>query len=276
MLLARAAFWSWVSILGVISSSKVRLLLSQLSCPASSARSLNIHFGEKGTLRLTFTVTAQAAHGAYIHRSEGAIRVASRLIERLVAMEKLPDLGMNEKIKKHMQQPDVRKVADEIMWPGAADAMLIPTVNIGTIKGGDKINMIPSECIFEADIRIPIGVKTETIRKYIDDILKDFTTASYSVHENHSHVSTHSQPDHEMVNLLQKNAKELRGEEPVAMCSLGATDCKHFRRHNIPAYAYGPHPRGMAERDEKVSIEDFLDTVKVHTLTAWDYLGGAS
>ncbi|KXT15032.1 hypothetical protein AC579_4887 [Pseudocercospora musae] len=236
----------------------------------------SVRFGEKGTFRLTFTVIAQAAHGAYIHRSEGAIRIASRLIERLVAMEKLPDLGMDEKIKKHMQQPDVRKVADEIMWPGAADAMLIPTVNIGTIKGGDKINMIPSECIFEADIRIPIGVKTDTIRKYIDDILKDFPTASYSVHENHSHISTHSQPDHEVVGLLQRNAKQIRGEEPVAICSLGATDCKHFRRHNIPAYAYGPHPRGMAERDEMVSTEEFLDTVKVHTLTAWDYLGGAS
>jgi succinyl-diaminopimelate desuccinylase len=31
----------------------------------------------------------------------------------------------------------------------------------------------------------------------------------------------------------------------------------------------------MAERDEKVSVDEFLDTVKVHTLTAWDYLGGS-
>jgi succinyl-diaminopimelate desuccinylase len=31
----------------------------------------------------------------------------------------------------------------------------------------------------------------------------------------------------------------------------------------------------MAERDEKVSIEEFLHIIRVHTLTAWDYLGGA-
>lgn len=36
----------------------------------------SIRFGEKGTYRLTFTVIAQGAHGAYIHRSEGAIRIA--------------------------------------------------------------------------------------------------------------------------------------------------------------------------------------------------------
>lgn len=234
--------------------------------------SLNsIRFGEKGTLRLDFELTAPAAHGAYTHRSEGAIRVASRLIKRLVALEKL-DLGMDEEIRKHMQQPDVRKIADEIMWKGAADAMLFPTVNIGTIQGGTKINMIPSECTFAADIRIPIGVKTKAVLEQIDIILEDFSSASYSIRKDHSHSPTHSDPKHELVGLLQDNATASGDQTPLAICSLGATDCKHFRGHGIPAFAYGPHPRGMAEKDEKVSAEEFLDTVKIHTLTAWNYL----
>ena len=233
----------------------------------------SIRFGEKGTLRLDFGVTAPAAHGAYTHRSEGAIRIASRLIERLVALEKI-DLGMDESIRRHMQQPDVRKLADEIMWQGASNSMLFPTVNIGTIQGGTSINMVPSECLFTADVRIPIGVKTEAVREYIDDIVQQFEGISVSVRENHSHGAAYSDPKHEMVALLQNNARALRGETPLALCSLGATDCKHFRTNGIPAYAYGPHPRGMAERDEKVSIEEFMDIIKVHTLTAWDYLGG--
>ena len=234
----------------------------------------SVRFGEKGTLRMDFNVTAPAAHGAYTHRSEGAIRIASRLIERLVALEKV-DFGMDKDIKQHMQQPDVRKIANEIMWGGAADAMLFLSVNIGTIQGGEKINMIPSECTFAADIRVPIGVESKAVRESIDSILTDFSDASYSVREGHSHSAEYSDPKHELVTLLQNNAKGLRGRTPLAICSLGATDCKHFRAHGIPAFAYGPHPRGMAERDEKVSIEDFLDTVKVHSLTAWDYLGGS-
>ncbi|USW46941.1 Putative peptidase M20 [Septoria linicola] len=62
-------------------------------------------------------ITAQAAHGAYTHRSEGAIRIACRLITALLSLEKL-DLPMDEKIKKHMQQSAFRRVADSIMWPG--------------------------------------------------------------------------------------------------------------------------------------------------------------
>ena len=233
----------------------------------------SVHFGEKGTLRLDFMVTAPGAHGAYTHRSGGAIRITSRLIERMVALERL-DLDMDESIRRHMQQPDVRKLADEIMWPGASNSMLFPTVNIGTIQGGTSINMVPSECTFTADIRIPIGVKAEAIRKYIDDVVQDFEGVSYSARENHSHEAAYSDPKHEIVGLLQSNTRALRGETPLALCSLGATDCKHFRSHGIPAYAYGPHPRGMAERDEKVSIEEFLHIIRVHTLTAWDYLGG--
>jgi acetylornithine deacetylase/succinyl-diaminopimelate desuccinylase-like protein len=235
----------------------------------------SIRFGEKGTLRLDFNVTAPAAHGAYTHRSEGAIRIASRLIERLVALEKV-DFGMDEDIKRHMEQPDVRKVADEIMWEGAADAMLFLSVNIGTIQGGEKINMIPSECKFAADIRVPIGVESKAVLESIDCILADFSGVSYSVREDHSHSAEHSDPNHELVGLIQNNARTLRGQTPLAICSLGATDCKHFRAHGIPAFAYGPHPRGMAERDEKVSVQDFLETVKMHSLTAWDYLSGST
>jgi succinyl-diaminopimelate desuccinylase len=234
----------------------------------------SIRFGEKGSLRMDFDVTAPAAHGAYTHRSEGAIRIASRLIERLVKLEKL-DLGMDEDIKRHMQQPDVRKLADEIMWKGASTAMLFPSVNIGTIQGGTSINMVPSECTFAADIRIPIGVQTESVIDYIDDVVREFESVSYAIRENHSHPATYSNPKHEAVTLLQNNAKAVRGHKPLAICSLGATDCKHFRTYGIPAFAYGPHPRGMAERDEKVSVDEFLDTVKVHTLTAWDYLSGS-
>lgn len=236
----------------------------------------SLRFGEKGTLRMDFTITAPGAHGAYTHRSEGAIRMAARLIERLVALEKI-DFGMDESLKKHMQQPEVRKVADEIMWQGAADAMLFPSVNVGTMGGGAKINMVPSECMFAVEVRIPIGVSSQAIRTHIDGLLaKDFPSGSYTVRENHSHEPTYSYPGHELVSMLQKNAKAVRGgREPLAICSLGATDCKHFRSHRIPAYEYGPHPRGMAERDEKVSVEEFLETVKVHTLTAYDYLHGS-
>ncbi|KAK5114058.1 hypothetical protein LTR85_010364 [Meristemomyces frigidus] len=234
----------------------------------------SIRFGEKGTLRMSFRVDTQGGHGAYIHRGEGAIRIAARLIDRLVALEDLHGEGMDAELQKYLQRPDVRQAADSIMGAGAADSMLKPTVNIGTITGGAKVNMIPSSCIFEADIRLPIGLKAETVLTKIDSIISDIPEASYSVQDAATNPAAASPIHHELVDLLQRNAETVRGSRPLPICSMGATDCKYFRYHGVPAYTYGPSPETMAQKDEKVLVQEFLDTVKVHTLTAWAYLGG--
>jgi succinyl-diaminopimelate desuccinylase len=40
------------------------------------------------------------------------------------------------------------------MGKGAADIVPKVTLNIGVIEGGLKVNMVPSACRFEADIRL--------------------------------------------------------------------------------------------------------------------------
>ncbi|KAK4541544.1 hypothetical protein LTR36_007841 [Oleoguttula mirabilis] len=234
----------------------------------------SIRFGEKGTLRMTFRVDTQGGHGAYTHRDEGAIRIAARLIDRLVALEGLRGEGMDAKLQDYLQRPDVRRVADRIMGSGAADSMLKPTVNIGTIIGGAKVNMIPASCVFEVDVRLPVSLEAETVLGKIDRILSDVPEASYTVQDAATNPAAASSIDHALVDLIQRNAGCVRGTKPLPICSLGATDCKHFRYHGIPAYSYGASPETMAQKNERVSVQDFLDTVKVHTLVAWDYLSG--
>jgi succinyl-diaminopimelate desuccinylase len=79
-------------------------------------------------------------------------------------------------------------------------------------------------------------------------------------------------PEHEMVGIIQANAKALRGIEPQPICSLGGTDTRLWRYHDVPAYVYGPFPTGMGAGDEHVPIEDFLHIVRTHVLSAYDYL----
>lgn len=232
----------------------------------------SVRFAEKGTLRMTFTITTPGGHGAYLHRDEGAIRTAMRLIQRLVALEELRGVGMDPDLLEYLQRKDVREVANKIMGEGAADSMLTPTVNIGTIHSGVKVNVIPSYCVFEVDIRLPIGLGKESIMANIDFILEDFPEASFGIQQEATNPSTASPRDHQLVRLIQSNAEIVRGKRPVPIASLGATDCKHFRRNNVPAYSFGPSPDRMAEKDERVSVREFLDLIKVHTLVALEYL----
>ena len=49
---------------------------------------------------------------------------------------------------------------------------------------------------------------------------------------------------------------------------------KRIMAAGIPAYIYGCAPDGMASHDESVSLEEFLHVLRVHALSAADYLGG--
>lgn len=232
-----------------------------------------IRFGEKGTLRLTFTVKTAEAHGAYLHKSKGAARVAAALINDLAAIEDIvPDLEPT--LKEYMERADVRQAMDDAMGPGAADIALVPTLNIGTIHAGFKVNMIPGTCIFEADIRLPMGLKAEQVMEVIHDILKKYPEATVEIQQAASNPASFSPHDHPMVDLLKKHAKTFTGKDPVPFASLGAQDCKFYRYKDIPAYVYGVSPETMATKDESVSVQEFLAVVKTHTLAAWDYLGG--
>ncbi|KAE9379768.1 putative peptidase [Stipitochalara longipes BDJ] len=233
----------------------------------------NIRFAEKGTLRLVFEVKTAGAHGAHLHRSKSATRIAAALIGELAKIEEIvPNLDPG--LEEYMKKEDVRDAIDEAMGKGAADIVLTPTLNIGTIKGGLKVNMIPGQCVFEADIRLPLGLKAGEVMSVIYEVLKGYPEAKVEIQEAASNPAATSSHDHPMVAILAKNAARITGKRPLAIPSLGATDGKFWRYKGVPAYVFGVSPETMAARDESVSAEEFLAVVKTHVLAGWEYLGG--
>jgi len=233
----------------------------------------SIRFSEKGTLRLTFTIRTPGAHGAYLHLSEGANRVAARLIAALTSVEDIVPPHIPDSIKEHLQKPEVRAVMDEIMGKGAADIALKPTLNIGTLHGGLKVNMIPDLCVMEADIRLPIGLTADFVLEHIHSLLKSFPEVELAVQEAASNPASYCAIDHPLLKAISHNAEIVTGRKPLGIPSLGATDCKFWRYVGVPAYSFGVSPETMAARDERVVIEEFLSVVKTHALAVWDYIG---
>jgi succinyl-diaminopimelate desuccinylase len=79
-----------------------------------------------------------------------------------------------------------------------------------------------------------------------------------------------------MVGHLVRNAARRLGYEPRPIVSLGGTDTRFWRVAGVPAFVYGCSPAGMGGIDESVSIEEFHHVLRVHALSAWDYLAGMS
>ena len=75
-----------------------------------------------------------------------------------------------------------------------------------------------------------------------------------------------------MVGILRANARALGRPDPAPILSLGGTDARLWRQRGIPGLVHGPFPRGMAQADEHVEIEEYLHIVRMHVLSAFDYL----
>lgn len=226
-----------------------------------------IRFGEKAPLWLRFTVRTPGAHGAYTHLSESATKTAARLIadlETLAGEEVTPPGRIGEVLAASAA------AADRAMGEGAAAIVPRYTVNIGTIQGGLKVNMVPGLCSFEADIRLPVGGSKEAVMRRLAGILRDYPTAT--VEEINFSEPAACDPFHEMVGHIQANARAVSGIDPQPVISLGDTDARLWRQRGIPAYVYGPFPRGMGQKDENVEVAEYLHVVKVHVLSAFDYL----
>ena len=205
-----------------------------------------IRFSEKGTFRLTCVVKTKGAHGAYLNLSKGAIRTSSFLISDIVEQVEAMPVDISEDLKEYARRPEVKKAIDDAMGPGTSAIILKPTVNVGTIKGGIKVNMIPDTCTFELDIRLPIGLTKELVLSLIESIITKYkdATVELSVHDAASNPPSFSSFTHPMVELLARNSETVASQRdrPIPILSMGATDCKHYRYAGVPAFVYGYSP----------------------------------
>ena len=228
---------------------------------------LSIRFGEKGPLWLEFTVRTRGAHGAYTHLSDSATKIAARLIGDLESLGQMqcPAPGNVGAVLELS-----RETIDDAQGAGAAAIVQQVTVNVGTVRGGAKVNMVPSECVIEADIRFPVGLEKQALMDQVNAILEGYPEVS--VREMIFNPPSWCDPGHEMVGIIQRNVKQLRGFEPQPIVSLGGTDTRLWRYNDVPAFVYGPFPRGMGSGDEHVEVEEFLHVLRTHLLSAYDYL----
>ncbi len=225
-----------------------------------------LRFGEKGILWLRVTVRAPGAHGAYTHLSPNPIKIAAKVISDL---EDLKDIPVPYPADLAKAIAEGRQAAEKALGPGGADVMSRVSVNIGVIHGGLKVNMIPRECAFEVDLRLPPGLSKQDVMPYVERIIARHPGAE--VEEVRYDGPLWSPPNGEMSEIIRGNAR-LLGVDPKPIISLGGSDLKFWREIGVPSYYYGPTNHGMGTINEYVEVEELLHIVKVHVLSAYEYL----
>ena len=195
----------------------------------------SIIVAQKGLMHLKVKIEGKRAHGAYPWRGINAIDLAVDIIKELKSRR------LNFKKNKYLRAP---------------------TINTGTIKGGDKVNIVSDWCEFELDFRFLPGMSAQGLLKELKDLVKKHAgkfkievqsiQQPYLIKENHTLVTTLKKA------MFDLNVKpDIKGSE-------GATVITFFQHKNIPAIATGFGSDGCAHtEDEYVKINNLYKGAQV-------------
>ncbi len=190
---------------------------------------------QKGLMHLKVRIHGKKAHGAYPWLGVNAIDIAAQII---VGLKKQPK---NFPKNKYLRQP---------------------TINTGTIKGGDKVNVVSDWCEFELDFRFLPGSRAKellsSLRKTITRHAKNFKIEIQGI-QNPYYID----PRHPLVSSLVSAMRNLK-IKPRISGSEGATVITFFKERNIPAIATGFGTEGCAHiADEYAYLDNLYNGARV-------------
>ncbi|MCM8757598.1 MAG: M20 family metallopeptidase [Candidatus Omnitrophica bacterium] len=189
----------------------------------------NIITSQKGLIHLKVKIFGKKAHGAYPWKGENAI-------------EKAVD------ILREIKQFKFRFRPHPLLKP--------PTVNFGTMHGGDRVNIVSDWCEFELDIRFLPGMSHKKILEDFKKIIKKYTKKfkmeiealqmPFDIEKSNPLVKY-------LIYALKKNKINfsIKGSE-------GATTITFFKEKNIPAVGFGIGVSGQAHSTDEYVRIDYL------------------
>lgn len=199
------------------------------------ADSSDIIVAQKGLIHFQITIFGKKAHGAYPDRGVNAIDLACKIIQRMKKMK------FNYKRHKFLKPP---------------------TINIGKINGGDKVNMVADFCEVAVDLRFLPGMNPlallKRIKKLVSSEAKKFRIEVQAL-QSPSQVDRHNC----LAECLLKANRSLRNKAKIKG-SEGATVMSFFQERRVPCLATGFGRKGMAHaNNEYVRIPDLYKGARI-------------
>ena len=212
-----------------------------------------IQVAEKQICWLKATIRGPGGHGAMVHRGGTVARVGRflsdldrkrlpvhvtpvvrEMVEAIAAALPRPQAAL----MRSLLQPRLTDGALRLLGPRRAqfEPMLRNTVNATIIRGGAKINVVPSEIELELDGRALPGFSPEQLIAELHDLAGDDIELELVRHDPGP-----SEPDLGLFETLAGVIRELDPEGiPVPLLQIGVTDGRFFSRAGVQTYGFLP------------------------------------
>lgn len=188
------------------------------------------------------------------HKGKAAIRLLSR---GAAGHSSRPDLGVNA---VHAMVPVLAAAVAQAtaLQSGPQDARFAPpwsSLQIGTLAGGQALNIIPEAAQAEIEARAIAGVEPAAL---LDPVIAAAKAAGVAVELLSSYPALALAPDHPLAALIAR----LSGQTPLGAVSYG-TEAGLFQAAGVPAVICGPGDISRAHKPE-----EYLTRSELHATCA--------
>jgi acetylornithine deacetylase/succinyl-diaminopimelate desuccinylase-like protein len=225
-----------------------------------------VSLGGKGILWLRLTLRGEAYHGGLCER-ENTINRTGRIFRVLDEL-----YGMEGEIPEELAEV-VAAARSKVMRSRTMDQIIrTVNVNVGTIQGGTKVNVVPSQTVLEVDIRLPLGWTPQRMEGLVRERLVAADLGDVKVEVMNACAPFYTPPGEPLVQVVQDNAAAIFGAVPPLRLAHATSDNRILRAFGVPVVNYGVQgPSGVA--DESTPAEVLVGVTKVHAATPIDLLG---
>ena len=205
---------------------------------------------QKGALWLRILTIGKSAHGSRPHLGVNAVEKMMKLIERF------------NLIPLNKEHPLLGK----------------PTLNIGTIQGGTKVNVVPDGCEIEVDRRMLPGEKKEEVLREIKEILDSLQSQDplfqYRMEEIDFAEPSEVDPEGEIVKTGVRAIQNVMGKKPMLRGFSGFTDSRFYtNQYHIPTLIFGPGGVDQSHTtDESVEVDALVHAAHIYAMILMDFL----
>ncbi len=215
------------------------------SCVVSEPTGLKVVMAHKGNCWFRLQTKGKAAHASFPEKGINAILMMMKLLDRIK--------GLSFDYEPH-----------QFLGP--------PTINIGTIRGGVKINVVPAFCNAEVDIRIPPSLTSENVIAKILENIEALKREDPSFKADFEPLSLNPpfeiSEKEDLVQALIDASSFVLGKMPeVGGISFFTEAAIINNEAKVPCVVFGPtgEPHAL---NENVSVEELEKITKILALTA--------
>ena len=187
----------------------------------------------------------------------------------------MPQLGVNAIL--HLAE--LLRWLNERRFPYVEHPLLEPpTVNVGTISGGIKTNVVPDRCVATVDLRTLPGQDHAEILRDVRDLAAELVSTvpelKVDVRVVNDMPSVETPTDHPIVLETRAAVAAALGAEPRVRGATYYTDGGVFAPAGVPMVIFGPGDDRLAHQpNERVEVVQVVDAVRAYAAILERLLG---